>query len=461
MTEKIVLLSFAASATIHFVLCIVTAVFAHYRVKYLALAWILGICAAVLCVVGYFSESVASGHPGELHPAMMWMLLTGTFLQSIYTFGFSMPGFLQWERMLQYAMPIVLIGVVYALFPGARWVGVLSLIVAVGYIANIYLLPRRMAKKTPIPHYLMGYTFFMTLSYALYIYVAVRYSPILLCVFILLFSLLNCFLVFITLDGLAQHLPQPEVGDETDTTDTGQGKPEPTDFNERNVENYRVVEHWMATHKHVWVDSTFNRDKLCIEVGLNRQLLLQCLRSQGHNNVHEYLTRYRVKELKRLIERGEVTQLNECVDAGFGVVKTAKMSFQRIEGIALDDFLKEHAKGGRALKVVLVALLLLMGGGMTALYAQTQALTQQTAVKGDVSQRRKMSQSAFPVQITKMGTALKIQSDHNQILPIYTHSGAFYMVMRLTKGTNFLSGLPRGRYFINNRIVSIGIDTEQ
>ena len=81
----------------------------------------------------------------------------------------------------------------------------------------------------------------------------------------------------------------------------------------------------------------------------------------------------------------------------------------------------------------------------------------QQTPKGDVSQKRKMSNSAFPVQISKMGNALKIQSDHNQILPIYTQSGAFYMVMRLNKGTNWLSGLPRGRYFINNRIVSIGL----
>ena len=83
MTKTTVLLSFAAAATTHLVLCIVSAVFAHYRVKYLALAWILGICAAVMAVVGYFSESVAEGQPGVLHPAMMWMLLIGTFLQSI------------------------------------------------------------------------------------------------------------------------------------------------------------------------------------------------------------------------------------------------------------------------------------------------------------------------------------------------------------------------------------------
>ena len=103
-------------------------------------------------------------------------------------------------------------------------------------------------------------------------------------------------------------------------------------------------------------------------------------------------------------------------------------------------------------------LLLFVTSATAKNQTQTQVQSaQQAAPKGDVSQKRKMSNSAFPVQISKMGNALKIQSDHNQILPIYTQSGAFYMVMRLNKGTNWLSGLPRGSYFINNRIVSIGL----
>lgn len=154
----------------------------------------------------------------------------------------------------------------------------------------------------------------------------------------------------------------------------------------------------------------------------------------------------------------KITQLSECVDAGFGVVKTAKACFKKIEGVALEDFLEGHRKGEGVKAALAVIMIMLCCGGAVA-SSQVQQLAQQTP-KGDVSQKRKMSNSAFPVQITKMGNALKIQSDHNQILPIYTQSGAFYMVMRLTKGTNFLSGLPRGRYFINNRIVSIGIESE-
>lgn len=112
---------------------------------------------------------------------------------------------------------------------------------------------------------------------------------------------------------------------------------------------------------------------------------------------------------------------------------------------------------GRSIIISGLMLLLCMTVATARNQVQTQVQPAQQAPKGDVSQKRKMSNSAFPVQISKMGNALKIQSDHNQILPIYTQSGAFYMVMRLNKGTNWLSGLPRGRYFINNRIVSIGL----
>ena len=68
---------------------------------------------------------------------------------------------------------------------------------------------------------------------------------------------------------------------------------------------------------------------------------------------------------------------------------------------------------------------------------------------------RKMSTSAFPVQISVTGRVVQIQSDHNQLLPIYNQHGVLYLTARLTKGKNWLGGLPRGRYFINNRPIII------
>ena len=73
----------------------------------------------------------------------------------------------------------------------------------------------------------------------------------------------------------------------------------------------------------------------------------------------------------------------------------------------------------------------------------------------EMSPRGKMSTSAFPVQINVTGRVVQIQSDRGQLLPIYTHTGVLYLTARLNKGTNWLGGLPRGRYFINNRPITI------
>lgn len=73
----------------------------------------------------------------------------------------------------------------------------------------------------------------------------------------------------------------------------------------------------------------------------------------------------------------------------------------------------------------------------------------------EIPTSQKMSTSAFPVQITVTGRVVQIQSDHNQLLPIYTKNGVLYLTARLNKGTNWLGGLPRGLYFINNRPITI------
>ena len=72
------------------------------------------------------------------------------------------------------------------------------------------------------------------------------------------------------------------------------------DFNEMNQKRYMRVQLWMQNNKEAWKSNRFTRDKLCEETGINRQLMLQCLRSQGHNNIHEYITAYRVEELKTI-----------------------------------------------------------------------------------------------------------------------------------------------------------------
>ena len=66
-----------------------------------------------------------------------------------------------------------------------------------------------------------------------------------------------------------------------------------------------------------------------------------------------------------------------------------------------------------------------------------------------------MVQSAYPVRLTVKGRSLRVTSKYEQVLPIYTNTGALYVAMQLNPGVNWLNGLPRGRYRINNHTISI------
>jgi len=63
--------------------------------------------------------------------------------------------------------------------------------------------------------------------------------------------------------------------------------------------------------------------------------------------------------------------------------------------------------------------------------------------------------SPMPVKIHQQGRYLCVTSKYAQLLPVYNASGTLYSSFRITKGTNWLSGLPRGSYFINNRKFTI------
>ena len=68
------------------------------------------------------------------------------------------------------------------------------------------------------------------------------------------------------------------------------------------------------------------------------------MRSQGFNNVHDYISSFRVAELKRMIVRGEVESLNDMTDAGFGTMQTVRSCFLKIEGITLDEYMKKFTE---------------------------------------------------------------------------------------------------------------------
>lgn len=69
--------------------------------------------------------------------------------------------------------------------------------------------------------------------------------------------------------------------------------------------------------------------------------------------------------------------------------------------------------------------------------------------------RSKMSASVHPVEMAVERRSIRIQSEYSQLLPVYRQNGSFYMLVRLNKGVNWLNGLPAGKYYINNKQITI------
>lgn len=111
------------------------------------------------------------------------------------------------------------------------------------------------------------------------------------------------------------------------------------DFNAANLHRFEVMEYVMQNER-PFTDTSFNRERLCRLSGFNRHMALQSLRSQGYNDIHEYISRYRVAELKRLILEGKVTEMKQCPVVGFKNVKTAQANFERYENCDLAQFIE-------------------------------------------------------------------------------------------------------------------------
>lgn len=371
MNSNTILLILACSATAHLVVSATTAIYARHKVQYLCLAWVNGIFGFLLAAVASISDLIATGEPGIMHPAMILPLLCGVYLQSIFPLSIPMPGFLQAKRMIKYARPVIALIAVYSI---ARLMGshiiimrnfqevfqnllssdvllrILALGISIYYITNIFLLPKRMVHKTDIPSYLIGYCVCLGFSVVFFSVVSVFYNPKALMIYIIIFTLLNIYLAFRTLEEMAIHLPQPAmVQVEEEPTEDIVERAAKEDFNEANLLRFKRIEFWMQNHKEEWTDNTFGRDRLCEAVGYNRHLLLQSIRSQGYYNVHEYINRYRIEELKRLITKGKITALGETTDAGFGTIQTARSCFLKMEGITLDEYWNEKKKNSQAI----------------------------------------------------------------------------------------------------------------
>lgn len=100
-------------------------------------------------------------------------------------------------------------------------------------------------------------------------------------------------------------------------------------------------------------------------------------------------------------------------------------------------------------------------GPVTRIWPKKKKTVQDTAVSVvksrdfNMKETGKMLTSTYPVRIQVAMNAVEVHSDHNQILPIYTRNGVLYMAARINRGINWINGLPRGHYFINNRPVTI------
>lgn len=365
MTELFLLLILACCATAHIVMASVLALYARYKVQYLSLAWIVGIFGVYITAITpfytYFNQD-----PGIAHPIMLGTLTAFCFLQSIYPLSIPMPAYLQWERMWAYASPAIFMYAAYgiaAIFGhrplnlysfselGSNWMNIdilfriIALLLAIYYVVNILRLPKHLVHNTEVPRYIKGYCSALSLSVILYLVVTIWYSPQLMMVYVVTFTLLNLYLGFRTLETMAMSLPKPvieKVEKEPEPEVIEQAEKE--DFNEANRQRFQRIEYWMQNHREEWTSTTFNRDMLCEQVGINRHLILQCVRSQGYNSIHEYLNTYRFEELKRLIQRGQVKMLSESIDAGFGTTKTAKSVFLSMAGIPLDEYIAKYSK---------------------------------------------------------------------------------------------------------------------
>lgn len=69
--------------------------------------------------------------------------------------------------------------------------------------------------------------------------------------------------------------------------------------------------------------------------------------------------------------------------------------------------------------------------------------------------KTKRVSSTYPIKIKMKGNSLQVTSRHSQMLPVYKGNGVFYGLFRLNKGTNWISGLPKVVYIINNSKIMV------
>ena len=362
-TLTLITIEFAAAA--HLMMSLVLFFFARRRVSFLSQAWIMLLICLMYCAALFYVYTQEIPALGILHPVLLIYLLACSFLQSIYPLGLCMPGYLQWGRMWTYASPALILISLYAggalagsdmikvydasdfreyLLSGDVILRIAALGLSIYYIVNIFRLPHRLTRQVELPRWMITYGVALGAVSLFFVIITLSFNRLGVIIYILLFTMVNKFLFFRILEPVFNALPHPPLRRVAERpTEEEISHSEQNDFNEANVRRFEVLE-FLMQHDRPWLDSQFTRDKLCRHTGLNRHLVLQALRSQGYNDTHEYIYRYRVEELKRLILSGEMQSLQECERAGFRSVKMAYSNFERMENVPLDKWFDEHKR---------------------------------------------------------------------------------------------------------------------
>lgn len=152
-----------------------------------------------------------------------------------------------------------------------------------------------------------------------------------------------------SLETLAESLPMPKIKKIEDIEYSTKEKHQEEksdeslksnvdyDFNEANMKRFLKAEKYMQSTDE-WMNVGFTRDTICRNVGYNRHLLLQSLRSQGYNNVHEYIATYRIHRLYEIIGSGKFSTLSSlCEAVGFSTLVTARSAYKKILNRDLDE----------------------------------------------------------------------------------------------------------------------------
>lgn len=364
--HTLLLVTTELAACIHLMMSLVLFFLARRSVRYLSQAWIMLIIAVLYCCALFFVATHAVVPPlGMLHPVLLIYLLVCSYLLSIYPLGLTMPGYLQWGRMWGYATPAIVLVFIYSIGAAAgsnlakvyTWddithyllsgdviLRLLCLLLSGYYIVNIFRLPHRLVRRMQLPGDLIAYGTALGLVSLLFVALTVSFSLVLLNVYILLFTCVNMFLFFRILRPTVEAMSYPDFRQvEQVPTKEQITQSEAEDFNAANLQRFEVMEYIMQ-HERPYREADFNRERLCRLAGFNRHMALQSLRSQGYNDIHEYIMRYRVAELRKLIEAGKVTELKQCADVGFRSAKTAAACFERYEGVTLQTLLEQQAE---------------------------------------------------------------------------------------------------------------------